>query len=488
MPPEIRRLSEMEIGFMRRRNTAITALLAGEPVAPDALETISLELLPQCRRARESLQSAEIASRAPGLTPLLTQYVELHEEAWQALARALQSRDLTAVHRHERLVADAERLIHELSPAAEHEGAGNELRRFHDLVLSLTPRVWAIPLLVWLNVLVWIAMVVNGAGPLNPPIKTMIEWGANYGPLTLGDQWWRIVTCMFLHFGLLHIGFNMYVLWHVGDLVERLVGNVGLLILYLASGVAASIASLAWNSQVVSAGASGAVFGVCGALLGFIVLRRDTIPKAVLMDLKSSLVTFVVYNVAFGLVVPAIDMAAHLGGLAYGALCGVLLSQPLVPDARARRWRKNLVCLIAAAGLLPLGYSFLPDGPPDLDATLASIRQTDQAAVALYQQLDRQWRQGQIEDEEYAKSVTRQLVPLYDRALVDAKAVHTAPNANPRLILSIERYLALRRESLLLLDFGVRNVDRDAMQRHRLSWLQANIQQRQLFPARQNGN
>lgn len=482
VPADLRRLSEMEIGFMRQRNAAISQLLAGEPVSPDALQTVMVELLPQCRRARESLATFAPDELPPTLVPLLTKYVQLHEEAWQALSRALQSRDAAQVQLHERLLVDAQRIIHEASPAGEPTGPRQELRQFRNLLFSLTPHIWAIPALVAINVAVWIAMVALGAGLLNPPTQMMLEWGANCGPLTLGGQWWRTATCMFLHFGLLHIGFNMYVLWQLGRLVERLTGNCGLLILYVATGIAASIASLAWNPTVVSAGASGAVFGVCGGLLGFIALRHDTIPKVVLMDLKSSLITFVIYNVAFGAVVPAIDMAAHLGGLVYGLLCGLVLSQPLVPGARARRWRRNLACLVGSAIVLPLAFSLLPAAPPDLDTTLAKLEQANQRALELHKQWDGKWQQGTIQDDAYAQAVTDQILPIVEQALAQTRALGGSAQVNPAGLQSLERYFSLRQESLQVLERGLRTDDKGLVQQHYLQWLEASVLERKLFP------
>ena len=98
---------------MRQRNAAIGQLLAGEPVPPDALQTVMFELLPQCRRAQESLSALSSDELPPALVPRLTEYVRLHEEAWQALARALQSRDANQVRLHERLLADAQRIVHD---------------------------------------------------------------------------------------------------------------------------------------------------------------------------------------------------------------------------------------------------------------------------------------------------------------------------------------------------------------------------------------
>lgn len=368
VPAAIQRLWELEIGFMRQRNAAIEQMLTGQPVPIDVVRVVTDTLLPQCQRARESLEILARGTMSVVERGLWTHYVDLHTRAWEAFVQALHVWDVAQIRRHEQLLAEAQRMLHQAAPPQETPPT-DSLRDFRQLLFSLTPRVWVVPAIVVLNVAIWVAMVLAGAGMLLPPTRMMLAWGANFGALTLDGQWWRIISCMFLHFGLLHLGFNMYVLWQLGRPVELLVGNAGVLVLYLASGVAASIASLAWNPLPVSAGASGAVFGVCGGLLGFIVLRRDTIPKALLLDLRGSLLTFVVYNVAFGAVVPAIDMAAHLGGLVYGFGCGVLLSQPLVPGAQRTRWRRNLLCLVGSAILLPIAFRQLP-GPPALPAAV----------------------------------------------------------------------------------------------------------------------
>ena len=112
---------------------------------------------------------------------------------------------------------------------------------------------------------------------LSPTPATVLAWGANFGPKTLHG----------------------------------------------------SVASVAWNPEVMSVGASGAVFGVGGALLGFLLLRRDSIPAVVLVPLRNSMFSFIGFNVVFGFLVPGIDNAAHLGGLAGGLVCGFVLSQPL---------------------------------------------------------------------------------------------------------------------------------------------------------------
>jgi membrane associated rhomboid family serine protease len=362
IPEALARLTSMESHFNPTRMAALEAIRHGNPVPSHVLSEVQELLLPQCQRAAEALQALAPPPHTTSRVQALIRYVQLHEQAWQAFASALATRDMRYVQHHDQLLLAAQQAVS--APAFANSAiAASAASRFGTLLYSLTPRVWTVPVLVAANVLMWIATILDGANPFMPSSDLMINWGANFGPLTLHGEGWRVVTCMFLHFGLLHIGFNMYVFWQLGQLMERLVGNVGLLVLYMASGIAASLASLAWNLSAipptVSAGASGAVFGVCGGLIGFIVLRRDTIPPAIFQRLKSSLVTFVVYNVAFSFVVPQIDIAAHLGGLVYGGLCGLMLSQPLVPGAAERRWRYNLVCLAVSAIILPILFHFL---------------------------------------------------------------------------------------------------------------------------------
>ncbi len=153
------------------------------------------------------------------------------------------------------------------------------LSQFETHLTELTPRLLVVPTIIFLNVSVFALMVLSsGSNPVNPNALTMVDWGANFGPLTRGGQWWRLVSSMFLHFGVLHLAVNMWVLWDIGKLVERIVGPTGFAAAYLLAGLFGGLASIAWNENVVSAGASGAVFGVFGLLLGFMAFHRDSIP------------------------------------------------------------------------------------------------------------------------------------------------------------------------------------------------------------------
>jgi rhomboid protease GluP len=173
-----------------------------------------------------------------------------------------------------------------------------------------------------------------------------------FGPLVLGGEWWRLLTATFVHVGAVHLAMNMYVLWDAGRLMERVFGNAGFLVLYLAAGLCGSVASVAWHPMTVSAGASGSVFGVYGGLLGFLLRQRTSIPREVLQRLGRGGLVFVGLNVMIGLSVKGIDMAAHMGGLAGGFVGGLVLAHPLDPTGASKRWvRASILAGVAAVAV-----------------------------------------------------------------------------------------------------------------------------------------
>jgi tetratricopeptide (TPR) repeat protein len=144
---------------------------------------------------------------------------------------------------------------------------------------------------------------------------------------------------MFLHAGPLHIAFNLWAFWSVGKLTERIFGNIAFLAIYVLSGFGAALTSLAVKPFTVSVGASGAIFGVYGALLAFVALHRGVFPAAYLAQQRNSIIGFLGYNVIFGLTQPQTDMAAHVGGFIIGAISGALLSRDVLAPSTRRAAR-----------------------------------------------------------------------------------------------------------------------------------------------------
>jgi rhomboid protease GluP len=174
-----------------------------------------------------------------------------------------------------------------------------------------------------------LVIATNQRGPrsFSPDSAVMLEWGAESGPQVLYQgEVWRLLTCMFLHFGPAHLLLNMYCLARVGPLVERLFGHLGFAGLYVVAGLAGSLASLCVHPGVIASGASGAIFGVIGALLGYLALRPGVVPWAKLKPMTVGALAFVGYNLIFAFLSPGIDLAGHAGGLTGGFVCGLLLT------------------------------------------------------------------------------------------------------------------------------------------------------------------
>lgn len=194
---------------------------------------------------------------------------------------------------------------------------------------------------------------------------TLLLLGANQGELTIHHgQAWRLLTCMFLHANVLHIAMNLYVLRSLGGMAERLFGPLQFLGLYLLSGLGGSILSITWIVQqyhvltIPSVGASGAVFGVMGGLLGFALARRNSVPLQVYRGLMRSALLFTVVNLGLGLAIAGIDNGAHVGGLVTGFLAGLLLSRDLPPAPQPSRARVGWT-IAGLAGLLALAFEGL---------------------------------------------------------------------------------------------------------------------------------
>lgn len=171
-----------------------------------------------------------------------------------------------------------------------------------------------------INVVMYIAVLVAGGDPINPSAKVLFDLGGNFAGDTLGGEPWRLISAMFLHAGLLHLAMNMYCLYQVKGL-EEFFGKLGFASLYLVSGLMGGVASLAFSHGAVSIGASGAVFGLFGALLVVLYQRRHYIGADAAKSQVFSLLQFLALNLVIGFVVPGIDQAAHIGGLLGGAAC-----------------------------------------------------------------------------------------------------------------------------------------------------------------------
>lgn len=294
-----------------------------------------------------------------------------------------------------------------------HETAAqpaDDVRDFNRQLHQLTPRTpvtWGVFVV---NLVVFAAMVMAGVDPIDPSVDELLAWGADYGVRTTNGEWWRLFTSMFIHIGVLHLALNLWVLLQIGRFVERLVGSVGLCIVYVLSGLCGSLASVLWNPMVVSAGASGAVFGLFGVLLGFLLRRRNAIPLAALRRLLRSALYFVGYNLLFGFAVQFVNNAAHLGGLMGGFALGYLIALPITPEGCSRRNRaaRN----VALGGLCILvGVAALTPRTADLNAETDHAWQTFDRVRETYNALVARNEAGELSDSDFGQRIEEQIVP-----------------------------------------------------------------------------
>jgi rhomboid protease GluP len=318
---------------------------------------------------------------------------------------------------------------------------GQDLLQFRSSLHSATPHASVTPILIGACVLVYIAMVATGVPWLSPSALQLTDWGANRGiNVVLDREYWRLITTVFLHGGLIHLAMNMWSLLVVGPLVERLYGNLAFAVVYLASGVGGALASLAASPFRIGVGASGAICGILGALVAFLIVHRRAIPRSILKSFRGSL-TFVVISMAIlGILVPNIDQQAHLGGLGTGFLSGLLLTRPW--PAVSSRWvalRRILATFLIvgalAGGALAVVRRASAALPPDVrfQVIMDRIRPAarESAAVAMASPstliLSRDFR-----DPQARAAHLKNIRILIGRALANLKAMRRVTTPDPR--------------------------------------------------------
>lgn len=244
-------------------------------------------------------------------------------------------------------------------------------------------------LLVGVNCAVFVAMVLSGVSIGAPNVEQLMHWGAdNAGNVLLAGEWWRIVSAMFVHVGILHLATNMWCLWNLALLAEPLMGTAGVIAVYLLTGAAGNLLSTLinwfWYSPDLykyhdlgvfpaGAGASGAVFGIAGALIVLLKSNRLPVPPIELKKLRRSVIYFAVLNLVLGLSISGgnmflhsglnIDNMAHVGGFT----CGLLFAVPMVPRIGAPKplfESRRRMAVLMTVGLLVLFVFYLAQLPP----------------------------------------------------------------------------------------------------------------------------
>lgn len=184
--------------------------------------------------------------------------------------------------------------------------------------------------------------------------RTLVRLGAKYGPLIAMGEWWRFITPIFLHGGILHIAFNTWVMLDIGPAVEEIYGSHKFLVLYVVTGAAGFVLSYFWHPYAISVGASGSLCGLIGAMIAYGHRNRTRLGDSV----KSMYLRWAIYILVFGLLVSGIDNAAHIGGLAAGVLFGLVVDDiPLLTKESIAFWRllQTLTVLVVIFSFVMIG-------------------------------------------------------------------------------------------------------------------------------------
>lgn len=212
-------------------------------------------------------------------------------------------------------------------PAQPQEDIFDQMRKQPD-------KSWVNLILILINIAVFIYAEATGD---TTDTTHMMKLGAAYAPLIRNGEYYRLLTSMFLHFGIEHLASNMILLFFIGDYVERYLGKICYLILYIGSGLFSGWFSmrhdLAVRSNSISAGASGAIFGVIGCLLVLVIIHRGHLENLTL----TRLIIMIVFSLIVGFQTTGVDGYAHLGGF----IGGCALAFVLWPFSRDRRRRRS---------------------------------------------------------------------------------------------------------------------------------------------------
>ncbi len=242
---------------------------------------------------------------------------------------------------HEESPNEAEKMIEEISDVQENRYNNIiNIFNFGKPILTYT--------LIIINAIIFLLMTFSGG---STDTEVLLRFGAKESYLIMNGEYWRFVTPIFLHIGFVHFAFNNLALYFLGKLTEKIYGSVRFIAIYLLAGIIGNLISFLFAPSSVAAGASGAIFGLFGALLYFGYIYPDLFFKTIGKDI----ITILAINIVFGFTVSSIDIYAHIGGLFGGFIIAAIIH---LPSDKKRKWLISIisiVVLIAIVGMTWLG-------------------------------------------------------------------------------------------------------------------------------------
>jgi len=328
------------------------------------------------------------------------------------------------------------RCVHPQAPATN---TLTQERLFAEKLIALAPWTWVTYALICINAGVWLIMIIKGADVTQPSAEILLHWGGNAASEVQRGQWWRIISATFLHSGLTHLAMNMLGLWSIGKTVERIYGHRSYLMIYIGSAITGSALSLHFSAQkAVSVGASGAVFGIAGAMLVAVYKHRQTLPKIFGKQTLTGMGLFVFYSLIQGFTHAGIDNGAHIGGLLAGCLMAYILPERFdMQNYFIAITRRSAITLVAAIGLSSSIALSAPPAQIDIQRLFSGTAAFNRGASffdeasKLTQQFQSQVKAGRMTEIELDEKTRTVLAPAYRKAVVEFSQAWLPPD-DPR--------------------------------------------------------
>lgn len=331
------------------------------------------------------------------------------------------------------------------------EKQATDIRDFYRLQRTAQHRPLVTTLLVVTAITIYLIQAAASGYWLRLQDSTLFEWGANAGSFTVHGNWWRLLAALFLHLDPLHLIVNMWVLWSTGRLVERLFNSVSFAAIYFAAGIVGGLLSIAWNPAGMTVGASGAIFGILGAFLAYMLHGRTRIPQPVMRAHLIPTTLFIFFSILNGLAEVGIDNAAHIGGLATGLLLGWAFARPLQRELGwvqlAQSVGAVLLVTLASAGLL-LQVTGPVSRPGPQEQFLLDhpwYRAGEAANLLHWQEIANQVNAGTIPNTDLKRHFENEIIPFWREAEPRLrKEIAIAPPASKAILQAAADFAGLR--------------------------------------------
>jgi rhomboid protease GluP len=332
---------------------------------------------------------------------------------------------------------------------------------FKSIIYAFIPQktYFVTPIFAILNILIYILLAINSKEVWMMNVETLLKWGGNAKSLTLEGEWWRLLTSGFLHGGLLHIFFNVYVLCYIGYILEPVLGKLRFTATYLTSMIAGSLASVWWNDYGLSVGASGALFGMFGVFLALNsteILNREESEKYFI-----SIIVFIAINILFGMQ-EGIDNASHIGGLLGGLFAGVILyptlSKPMI------KWlhyaNVGVLALIVTFGTIWAIYK-IPNWSVKYEKAISKFLNNEELGMGYYRLSDFTDKNDRIKELEQVS------IPRWqenEELMEDVLSENELPSSLRLRAARLQKYSQLRRRSFEVLKQAMQEEGKDYSQ------------------------